>query len=91
MTRLTTLVALCACLAAGLSGTAFAQGTGAPAGRDPVTAPGGTEGLAGPGNEAEAIRSREAVPVPPGTGGVPVEEAPMPPRQTPMEGPPPRP
>nr|WP_246102300.1 hypothetical protein [Methylobacterium terricola] len=44
---------------------ALAQSVGAPAGSDPATAPGGTEGIAGPRNEAEAIRSGDVVPVPP--------------------------
>ena len=54
------------------TGLAQAQSVGAPAGREPATAPGGTEGMAGPRNEAEAIRSGEAIPVPPGSEGVPV-------------------
>ncbi|MBX9931001.1 MAG: hypothetical protein K2Y56_05620 [Methylobacterium sp.] len=57
-------------LTAGIAGASLAQSTGAPAGRDPVTAPGGTTGAAGPRNEAEAIRSGDAIPVPPGAGGV---------------------
>lgn len=62
---------LAACLAIGLGGTALAQSTGAPAGSEAATAPGGTTGMAGPRNEAEAIRSGDAVPVAPGAG-VPV-------------------
>ncbi|MBE7248906.1 MAG: hypothetical protein INR63_28510, partial [Actinomycetospora chiangmaiensis] len=49
----------------GTAATAQAQSFSAPAGRDPATAPGGTEGIAGPRNEAEAIRSGDAVVVPP--------------------------
>lgn len=78
--------AVVACLLGSLATPAFAQGTGAPAGRDPATAPGGTEGIAGPRNEAEAIRSGDAIPVPPGHGGVAVDPAvpaAMPP-ETPM-------
>lgn len=63
-------------LSFGLAGTALAQSVGAPAGREPATAPGGTEGLAGARNEAEAIRSGDAIPVPPRAGGVPVEVVP---------------
>ena len=54
-------------------GGAHAQSTGAPAGRDPATAPGGTEGIAGPQNERNAIRDGDAVPLPPGQGGVEVD------------------
>ena len=43
MIRLTALAA--ACLAATLATAAQAQSLGAPAGRDPATAPGGTEGV----------------------------------------------
>ena len=57
-----------ACLVLGLGGTALAQSTGAPAGRDPATAPGGTTGAAGQRNEAEAIRSGDAIPTVPGVG-----------------------
>ena len=60
--------ALAACLAFGLGGTALAQSTGAPAGREPATAPGGTTGAAGPRNEAEALRSGDAIPAAPGAG-----------------------
>ena len=66
MQMLTKTVA--ACLALGLGGTALAQSTGAPAGRDPATAPGGTTGAAGQRNEAEAIRSGDAIPTVPGVG-----------------------
>lgn len=87
MTRLTPRLALVAGLACILAGPALAQGgTGAPAGMEAATAPGGTEGRAGPRNEAEAIRSGDAIPVPPGEG-IPVERAPM---DAPM-APPPRP
>jgi hypothetical protein len=50
---------------------AHAQSVGAPAGREPATAPGGTEGLAGARNEGEAIRSGDAIPVPPGRAVTP--------------------
>jgi hypothetical protein len=67
-------------------GAALAQGSvGAPAGTEPATAPGGTEGRAGLRNEREAIRSGDAVPVPPGTAGVPVA-----PRPAPADVPPPQ-
>ncbi|NEU12834.1 hypothetical protein G3T14_11895 [Methylobacterium sp. BTF04] len=84
MTRLRTRLLVAAGLAAGLAGPAFAQGTGAPAGMESATAPGGTEGRAGARNEAEAIRSGDAIAVPPAEG-IPVErvppapDAPMPP------------
>jgi hypothetical protein len=62
-----------------LPGAALAQGSvGAPAGTDPAATPGGTEGRAGPRNEREAIRSGDAIPVPPGASGVPVEPRPAP-------------
>ena len=76
-------------LSLGLAGPALAQSVGAPAGMEGATAPGGTEGRAGPRNEAEAIRSGDAVPVPPRAGGVPVEESPA--RGTDMPPPPGRP
>ncbi|TXM65868.1 hypothetical protein [Methylobacterium sp. WL120] len=63
-------VLLTALTLAAFSGPAFAQSTGAPAGSDPATAPGGTEGLAGPRNEMNAVRDGDAVPVPPRTGGI---------------------
>ncbi|KQP16695.1 hypothetical protein [Methylobacterium sp. Leaf93] len=66
-----TISALALCGLFGLTGAALAQGTGAPAGRDPATAPGGTEGIAGPQNEREAIRSGDAIAAPRGVG-VPV-------------------
>jgi hypothetical protein len=51
------------------AGHVLAQGsTGAPAGTEPATAPGGTQGIAGPANEAMAIRDGAAVPATPGTG-----------------------
>ncbi|WP_375465554.1 hypothetical protein [uncultured Methylobacterium sp.] len=74
MRMTTAAVLLCGVL--GLSGAASAQSsTGAPAGRDPATAPGGTEGLAGPRNEADAIRNGDAIPVAPGRGGTEVDTA----------------
>lgn len=60
-TKTSVILALCGLL--GTAGTACAQSYGAPAGRDPSTAPGGTEGIAGPRNEAESIRSGDAVEV----------------------------
>jgi hypothetical protein len=63
-----TMSALALCGLFGLTGAALAQGTGAPAGRDPATAPGGTEGIAGPANEREAIQSGDAVAAPRGVG-----------------------
>lgn len=68
--RLTLILTLGGLLAT--VGLAQAQSVGAPAGREPATAPGGTEGMAGARNEVEAIRSGEAIPVPPGAEGVPV-------------------
>jgi hypothetical protein len=62
-----------------LPGAALAQGSvGAPAGTEPAATPGGTEGRAGPRNEQEAIRSGDAIPVPPGARGAPVEPPPAP-------------
>ena len=61
---------------AALGGPALAQSIGAPAGRDPATAPGGTEGLAGPRNEMNAVRDGDAVPVPPRAGAVPLDAPP---------------
>lgn len=62
------------------AGAASAQSTGAPAGREPATAPGGTKGIAGQRNAAEAIRSGDAVPVnprgPAATGTVPAARMP---------------
>ncbi|GLS42783.1 hypothetical protein GCM10007884_07680 [Methylobacterium brachythecii] len=63
------------CGMAALMGPALAQSTGAPAGSEPATAPGGTEGIAGARNEREAIRSGDAIPAPRGVG----EPAPPPP------------
>ncbi|MGU3362653.1 hypothetical protein ACLBWX_20195 [Methylobacterium sp. M6A4_1b] len=83
MTRVLSLLVL----SLGLAGPVLAQSFGAPAGMEGATAPGGTEGRAGPRNEAEAIRSGEAIPVPPTAGGVPAED--MPARGT--EAPPARP
>lgn len=50
-------------LACGLGSAvpALAQSTGAPAGRPAATAPGGTEGMAGPANVRRAIRGGKAV------------------------------
>ncbi len=63
-----------------LPGAALAQGSvGAPAGTDPATAPGGTEGRAGPRNEREAIESGNAVPVPRSTEGIRSSHVPSPP------------
>ncbi|MCJ2142830.1 hypothetical protein [Methylobacterium sp. E-066] len=78
--KTTVILALCGLL--GTAGAASAQSYGAPAGRDPSTAPGGTEGLAGPRNEAESIRSGDALEVPPNRGGVAIEEPVMPPPRT---------
>ncbi|KQP39083.1 hypothetical protein ASF49_21860 [Methylobacterium sp. Leaf104] len=72
MTRVLSLLVL----SLGLAGPVLAQSVGAPAGMEGATAPGGTEGRAGPRNEAEAIRSGEAIPVPPPAGGVPAEDRP---------------
>lgn len=71
----------------GMAATAQAQSVGAPAGRDPATAPGGTEGIAGPRNEAEAIRSGNAIEVPARGEGIPVQEPPVPPPGTPAPPP----
>ncbi|WP_019903500.1 hypothetical protein [Methylobacterium sp. 77] len=91
MIRLSTVVTLSALLVTGTAAVALAQSYGAPSGRDAATAPGGTEGIAGPRNEAEAIRSGDAVPVPPGAGGIPAEEPQMQGRDKPMHTAPPRP
>lgn len=58
-----TILALGALLAT--AAAAHAQSLGAPAGRDAATAPGGTEGRAGPRNVDEAIHSGDAVVVTP--------------------------
>ncbi len=79
-TKTTVTLAFCALL--GAAAAAAAQSYSAPAGRDPSTAPGGTEGIAGPRNEAESIRSGDAVEVPPSRGGVAVEEPAVPPPGT---------
>ena len=79
---LRTIAALALVAALGLSVNAFAQSTGAPAGRPAATTPGGTEGMAGPANEEQAIRSGDAIPAPPGAG-IPTE--PPPPRGAPVE------
>lgn len=71
----------------GTAAAAQAQSVGAPAGRDPATAPGGTEGLAGPRNEAEAIRSGDAIPVPRRGEGVAVEDPAVPPPGVPAPPP----
>nr|WP_282104063.1 hypothetical protein [Methylobacterium sp. 37f] len=76
-------------LSLGLAGVALAQGAGAPAGMDAATAPGGTEGRAGPRNEAEAFRSGDAIPVPPRAGGIAAESMPaesMPAESMPARG-----
>ncbi|MBY0256795.1 hypothetical protein [Methylobacterium sp.] len=86
MTRLTILLAL----SLGVAGPALAQSVGAPAGMDGATAPGGTEGRAGARNEAEAIRSGDAIPVPPSAGGIPADGVPVPSRDAPAPPPPPR-
>lgn len=85
-----TPLTLAFCGVLGLSGAALAQSsTGAPAGRDPATAPGGTEGIAGPRNEINAIRDGDAVVVPPGRGGVAIDAPP--PAIEPVAPPPSRP
>ncbi|MHC2002608.1 hypothetical protein ACYQR9_19490 [Methylobacterium sp. CM6241] len=78
MTRFFT-VTLAAGLVIASASLAAAQSYGAPSGRDAATAPGGTEGVAGPRNEAEAIRSGDAVPVPQGAGGIRADEPKVPP------------
>ncbi|KQP33133.1 hypothetical protein ASG60_16115 [Methylobacterium sp. Leaf469] len=82
-----TISVLALCGVFGLAGPALAQSVGAPAGSDPATAPGGTEGRAGPRNEREAIRSGDAIPAPPGIGepilppsGIPTPDRPPAPR-----------
>lgn len=73
--RTSLTLALCGFL--GLSGAALAQSsTGAPAGSEPATAPGGTEGSAGLRNEREAIRDGDAVAVPPRRAGIAVDAPP---------------
>lgn len=87
MIHLTSRLALAAGLTIGLAGPVLAQqGTGAPAGMESATAPGGTEGRAGARNEAEALRSGDAVPVPPAEG-IPVERSPMAPDAPPPPAP----
>lgn len=86
---LRTTLALALCAGLGLSGGALAQSVGAPAGQPSATAPGGTEGVAGPGNERRAIERGDAIPAPPGVG-VPVETPPPPPPEE-RRLPPPRP
>lgn len=82
-----TISALAVCGLFALGGAALAQSLSAPAGRDPATAPGGTEGVAGPRNAREAIRSGDAVPAPRGLG-----EPVLPPSDTrPPDRPAPRP
>ncbi|KQT61029.1 hypothetical protein ASG52_17490 [Methylobacterium sp. Leaf456] len=85
-----TTLALALCAGLGLSGGALAQSVGAPAGQPSVTAPGGTEGTAGPANERRAIERGDAIPAPPGIG-VPVEAPPPPPEERRLPPPPPRP
>lgn len=90
--RPTTTITLALCGWLGAASLASAQqSVGAPAGRDPATAPGGTEGIAGPRNEREAIRSGDAVPVAPGRSGIPnaVEAVPPPGTASPALAPPP--
>ena len=55
--------------------SASARGMGAspPAGLAPATAPGGTQGIAGPRNAAEAIRSGQAYAVRPSRGDLRVD------------------
>ena len=74
--RIATLTALTLLAGLAAGGSALAQSTGAPAGRDPATAPGGTEGRAGPRNEMNAVRDGDAVPAPPQAGGVENDPAP---------------
>ncbi len=50
MSRILTVSVLALSLAAGVTGSAFAQSYNAPAGIPAVTAPGGLVGAAGPGN-----------------------------------------
>lgn len=84
--RTSLTLALCGFL--GLSGVALAQSsTGAPAGSEPATAPGGTEGSAGPRNEMNAVRDGDAVP--PGNGAIAVDAPP--PAMERVAPPPPRP
>lgn len=66
--RAKTTITLALCGFLGAASAASAQSYNAPAGNAPVTAPGGEEGRAGPRNEVEAVRSGEAVGVPPGAG-----------------------
>lgn len=84
MTRLATRIALILGLPLGFAEPVLAQGsTGAPAGMEAATAPGGTEGRAGARNEAEAIRDGGAVPVPPAEG-IPVQRPGMPAPDAPL-------
>ena len=85
-----TTLALALCAGLGLSGGALAQSVGAPAGVPSATAPGGTEGIAGPANERRAIERGDAIPAPPGVG-IPVETPPPPPPEERRVPPPPRP
>jgi len=82
-----TMSALALCGVIGLAGAASAQSVGAPAGRDPATAPGGTEGTAGLRNEEESIRRGDAIPAPPGID----ESVPPSSGTAPDRSPPPRP
>ncbi|MGU3537715.1 hypothetical protein [Methylobacterium sp. A54F] len=72
--RIAGLAALCLA-ATGASGSALARGGSytPPAGQAAATAPGGTQGLAGPRNVSEAVRSGQAIGVPrrPDRGGFP--------------------
>ncbi|GJE17119.1 hypothetical protein [Methylobacterium marchantiae] len=91
MASFSTIALVAACVLTGMASATFAQSYGAPSGRDAATAPGGTEGIAGSRNEAEAIKGGDAVPVPPGTDGILVEEPQAPHRDNPTHATPPRP
>ncbi|AWN38075.1 hypothetical protein [Methylobacterium radiodurans] len=71
---MTRSASLAAALALGLAmcGSAQAQSVGAPAGREPATAAGGTQGIAGKRNVERAFRQGDAVRAPRGLG-VPVK------------------
>ncbi len=73
MMRSTIVVALALGLLS--AGAASAQSVGAPAGRDPATAAGGTQGMAGPRNVERAFRRGDAVRAPRGVG-IPVKRRP---------------
>ena len=83
-----TMSALALCGIFGLGSAALAQSTGAPAGLDPATAPGGTEGIAGPRNERDAIKSGDAISAPRGIGEpAPPPSDTMPPDRSPLTRP----